>query len=220
MHGAVRQHGTELEGEIGRAPELPDRAHQHPRHRLPAELGVRAERRPAAGHELLVGVAETRRGDDAIRGPARTLVVARAVERIEHVLGEARRLLEHRAGELVGVIREAAGSRSGFPLRRSSSSTKRISRSGARYISDPPCLPGPPLEARTALSAARKGYSTRWYPGLQARGRRRGVGERRDDVRGQEIHELLHARVGFERRRVERVERRPPAAASTPAARP
>src|SRR2546422_4211244 len=28
VHGAVRQHRTELEGEAGRAPELPHRAHQ------------------------------------------------------------------------------------------------------------------------------------------------------------------------------------------------
>src|SRR5262249_8833931 len=72
----------------------------------PAVLGQRAERRPAAGHELLVGVAETGRGDDALGSPAHPLGVAGAVERVEHLLREAGGLLEHRLRDLVGIVRQ------------------------------------------------------------------------------------------------------------------
>src|SRR6185312_13882376 len=106
MHGAMRQHGTEFESEIGGSPQLLDRRGEYLRHILTAELRWCPELGPAAGHELLVRVAKPGCRDYALLRPARTLLVARLVERVEHILREACRFFEHGSGELVRVFRE------------------------------------------------------------------------------------------------------------------
>ncbi len=52
VHGAVRQHRTKLEGEVGGAPELLHRAVQGLRHALAAEARIGAELLPTAADEL------------------------------------------------------------------------------------------------------------------------------------------------------------------------
>src|SRR5437868_11896553 len=89
-----------------RAPELPRRAHQHARHALAAELRLSAQGGPAAGHELPVGLAKPRCRDHPVRGPARPVGVAGTVERLEHAFRKARRLLEHRARQLIRIVGE------------------------------------------------------------------------------------------------------------------
>ena len=110
VHRPVRQHRTQLEGETGRAPELSGRGHQRAGCGVAAEVRIRTERGPAARRELAVGIAKARGRDDTVGGPARPVQVARTVEGLEHALGEARRLFEHRARQLIGIVRELGGS--------------------------------------------------------------------------------------------------------------
>src|SRR3569833_123023 len=116
MHGAVRQHGTEFESEIGGSPELLHGGGEHLRYILAAELRWCPKLWPATGHELLVCLAKSGGRDHALLRPARTLYVARLVERVEHILREACGFLEHGCRELVGVFREIRARRE---LRRS-----------------------------------------------------------------------------------------------------
>jgi len=106
VHRALGQHRTELEGEVGGRPELLHGAAQRLRHALAAEARIAAELLPAADHELAVRLLEALRGRHALGRPVRPLAIAGPVERIEHRLGEARRLLENRCADLVAVVGE------------------------------------------------------------------------------------------------------------------
>src|SRR6516165_4010314 len=94
VHGAVREHGTELESEIGGGPELGDGGVEDARRALAPEFRKCAERGPAGRDELLVGLAEARSGDHAILGPAGAVHIPGSIQRLEDVLGKARRFLE------------------------------------------------------------------------------------------------------------------------------
>ena len=73
------------------------------------------KRRPAAFDELRVGIFVARRSGDALRRPLGAVAVARAVQRIEHGLGEAASLGEHAVREVCGIVAEvAAGLQVGF----------------------------------------------------------------------------------------------------------
>src|SRR6185312_8854616 len=115
VRGAMRQHGTEFEGEIRGGPDLLHRGGEHLRHRLAAVLRARPELRPAALDELPVRFLETGRRLDASLTPVRALLVAGFVERLEDGLREARRLNEDGRRELLRIIRKAlaAGERFG-----------------------------------------------------------------------------------------------------------
>ena len=94
MYGAVREHGAELESEVGGAPQLLHRGAEHQWHALPAECGVGPELRPAALDKLAIGRAKAHRRDDPLGRPAGALNVAGPVQRLEHGLREARRLFQ------------------------------------------------------------------------------------------------------------------------------
>ena len=115
LDGTLREHGAELEGEIRGRPQFLDGRAEHRGHTLPAEFGGGAQTRPATLGVLLIGLLEPGRADDTVWRPARTLPIARFVERIEHVLGELARFLEHRIGDVERIVGVAgAGLQTGF----------------------------------------------------------------------------------------------------------
>jgi hypothetical protein len=64
--GSLREHGAQLEGEIGGGPQLFDRGAEHAGNVLTAELGLGTQRRPAVVAELLVGLFEPLRHGHAV----------------------------------------------------------------------------------------------------------------------------------------------------------
>jgi hypothetical protein len=105
LDSTLRQHRTELEGEVRGRPELLDGDAEHAGHALTAVLGRGAQRGPAAGDILVVGRLEALRRAHAFRRPTRAIAIEGLVERVEHGLGEPGRLAEHRAGGIQRIIR-------------------------------------------------------------------------------------------------------------------
>ena len=106
VHRPVSQHRAELEREVRGAPELLYRAAQGQRHALAAEPRIGAELLPAVPPELRIRLLEALRRRYSLRRPVRAFAIAGTIERVEHGLREAGRLLQNRRTDLVAVVGE------------------------------------------------------------------------------------------------------------------
>ena len=89
FHAAEGQQRGHAEGEAGAVPHLEAAGIDQLRQVLAAVIGRRAERIPAACDPGLIGLLETRRrGDDAV-AQLDAVAVAAAVDRRDHLAGEA-----------------------------------------------------------------------------------------------------------------------------------
>jgi len=173
-------------------PRSPVPRDQDLRYNLAAVFGVGAQLRPSAGNELLVRIAESGRRDDTLRSPTRALLVTGPVDRIEHGFGKPAGFAENGFGHITRV-----SARPGYCANpcacSSSSSTKRSSRSGARYMVNPlepvahqcpaASLPRPDAGQSVILLA--------------------GNPQSRDDVRRQKFDKTLYSQVCLERGRID-----------------
>jgi len=108
---AARQQRTQHERDIGAGPDLFDRGSQHLRRALAAKFRRRRQLCPAAVHVLPVGVAERLRHLHHAVAITGADAIAESIDRSEHVLREARRLLDHRRRQIAGELAIARQSR-------------------------------------------------------------------------------------------------------------
>ncbi len=100
MNGPVGQHRAQLEGQIGRGPGLLHGGGQYHRRTLTAELRRGPQLLPAAGDELLIGLAKAARRAHARLAPVRAFLIATAIDGIENAFGEPRRFAQDGLGQL------------------------------------------------------------------------------------------------------------------------
>ncbi len=105
---ALGQAGIHAKRQVRRGHELLHDGVERRGQALAAIFGRRGEAEPAALAISLVGVLEAlRRGHRAVRVALAALLVARQVERREHLLGELGALLQDRLDHVRGRVREA-----------------------------------------------------------------------------------------------------------------
>ncbi len=105
---ALRQARIHGERHVGAAQELADDGGEQHRQALAAELGRSGDAHPAALGVLLIGVLEAGgRGDPTVGVARAAFLVADAVERLQHLLRELRRLVEDRLDDIRRSIGEA-----------------------------------------------------------------------------------------------------------------
>ena len=117
LDGALRQDRTEAEREVGGIPHFLHGDRQRAGQALPAIIRRRGEAAPAAFHPLPVGVRKTFRGLHALAlFEPRAFLVARPVQRGQHIGGELCAFFQHRLHEvgaqfgkipLAGKLRQA-----------------------------------------------------------------------------------------------------------------
>ena len=96
----------EAEGKVGRADHLFDQLVDRFRQPLPTPFWIGCERGPATFGELLIGLREPRRRPHNAVFQMASFLVARPIDRQEHVATEARRLLEDGIGQIRRELRQ------------------------------------------------------------------------------------------------------------------